>query len=82
MILFSSFKRIQKSLRQKKPCFLDGYKKKRASIESDEVDSNLSEGAGELCSLDRFPTNSHKKNLPVTIFFYPMVSSITHTYFT
>ncbi|XP_045026902.1 uncharacterized protein LOC123470573 [Daphnia magna] len=40
----------------KKTRFLDGFKKKRTSIESDEVDSYLSEGTGELSSLDRFPT--------------------------
>ncbi|KZS02518.1 Uncharacterized protein APZ42_000417, partial [Daphnia magna] len=56
-LLRSVVRRMQTSLRQqKKTRFLDGFKKKRTSIESDEVDSYLSEGTGELSSLDRFPT--------------------------
>ncbi|KAK4027332.1 hypothetical protein OUZ56_016342 [Daphnia magna] len=40
----------------KKPRFLDGLKRKRASLEADGVDSFLSDGMAELSSLERFPT--------------------------
>jgi hypothetical protein len=48
--------------------FLDAYKNKRVSIESDEVDSYLNDGTGELTiKLPRSILN-HQENLPVTIF--------------
>ncbi|KZS03463.1 Uncharacterized protein APZ42_033802 [Daphnia magna] len=40
----------------KKYRFLDGYKKRRTSLETDEVDSYFNDGIGELKSLERFPS--------------------------